>query len=66
VDVHGTGFPPENAWIGGMSGAALWTLVESPIVKWRLAGIISEFNQSFELLYAVRADPIRPDGTLIH
>ncbi len=65
VDILGKGLPPKNNWLGGLSGAPLWTLQEKPVVKWSLGGIISEYSQDFELLYATRPDPIMPDGTLV-
>ena len=65
VDILGKGLPPKNNWLGGLSGAPLWTLQEKPIVKWSLGGIISEYSQDFELLYATRPDRIMPDGTLV-
>jgi hypothetical protein len=55
--------PPMNAWLGGMSGAPGWTLTR---VAWRLAGVLYEYSQDYELFYFRRADAIRPDGTLIH
>ena len=31
---------------------------------WRLGGVMTAFNASFEIFYATRADFILPDGTL--
>jgi Trypsin-like peptidase domain len=55
--------PPLNAWLGGMSGAPGWALTQ---VGWRLAGVLYEYSQDYELFYFRRADVIRPDGSLVH
>lgn len=57
-------FPPKQS-LAGLSGAPLWTLVENPILSWRLAGIVSEFNENFELLDVRRPNRINPDGTFL-
>jgi hypothetical protein len=54
--------PPRNAWLGGMSGAPGWTLTQ---VGWRLAGVLYEYSQDYEIFYFRRADVISPDGTLV-
>jgi len=64
VDIFGTGLPPERQWLGGLSGAPLWTLVETKIFSWRLAGVIYEYSTEFEILYARRSDRLKPDGRL--
>jgi hypothetical protein len=60
-DILGHGLPPKNAWLGGISGAPGWTLTS---VGWRLAGIIYEFSQDYELFYMRRPESIRADGTI--
>lgn len=55
--------PPMNAGLGGMSGAPGWTLTQ---VGWRLAGVLYEYSQDYELFYFRTADSIRPDGSLVH
>lgn len=66
IDLFGSGFPPENEWLGGISGAPLWMVTQSPVVMaWQLAGVVVEFNQAFELLTARRPTFICEDGTLI-
>jgi hypothetical protein len=40
VDILGLGLPPRNQWLGGLSGAPLWTLTENHLFAWRLGGII--------------------------
>jgi hypothetical protein len=61
----GSGIPPMNLALDGVSGAPLWTLVDKPIVGWRLAGVIVEYTPPFEILVARRADCIRGDGHLV-
>ncbi len=65
IDTLGLGLPPTNEFLGGMSGAALWTVVQnkSGLMSWRLGGVIYQWSTKFELLYARRADALRPDGT---
>lgn len=53
---------PQN--LGGLSGAPLWTLVQTHIFSWRLGGIIYEFSEQFELLYARRPDCLLSDGRI--
>ena len=51
--------------IGGVSGAPMVTIVDSAgLHYWRLGGVMTGFNASFEIFYATRADFILPDGTL--
>ncbi len=65
VDMFGTGLPPEKQWLGGLSGAPFWTLVETAIFSWRLGGVIYEYNSEFEILYARRLDRLGPDGCVL-
>ena len=60
--LSGLDAPPMNAALGGMSGAPGWTLTQ---VGWRLAGVLYEYSQDYELFYCRRADRIRPDGSLV-
>ena len=53
---------PQN--LGGLSGAPLWTLVQTNIFSWRLGGIIYQFSPDFELLYARRPDCLLADGRI--
>lgn len=65
VDKMGRPTAPPGYDIGGVSGAPLVTMVDSPgLHYWRLGGVVTEFNQNFEIFYATRADLIRPDGTI--
>jgi hypothetical protein len=66
VDILGTGLPPEGEWLGGLSGAPLWALVETELFSWRLAGVIYEYNSNFEILFARRPDCLKLDGGLLH
>lgn len=64
VDMFGTGLPPEKQWLGGLSGAPLWTLVQTDIFSWRLGGVIYQYSSEFEILYARRSGCIARDGHL--
>ena len=68
VDMFGTGIPPVGQWLGGLSGAPLWTLVEASVFSWRLGGVLYEFGPEswpeFEILYARRPDCLLADGRL--
>jgi hypothetical protein len=65
VDKRGRPTAPEGYDIGGVSGAPLVTIVDSANLHyWQLGGVMTEFNASFEIFYATRADFILPDGTL--
>lgn len=64
VDMFGTGEPPQGQWLGGLSGTPLWTLVQTTVFSWRLAGIVCEFNTEYELLLARRPDVILSNGKL--
>jgi len=65
VDVLGLGLPRYPQQLGGLSGAALWTLTQNDYFAWRLGGVVVEFGAAFELLRARRPDCIRRDGSLI-
>lgn len=51
-------------WLGGLSGAPLWTLVEGDVFWWRLAGVLVEYSTELDLLIARRPDAILRDGRL--
>ena len=52
---------PPNQWLGGMSGAPGWALTQ---LGWRLAGVLYEYSQDFELFYFRPASYILGDGHL--
>ena len=65
LDMEGNDSRGQDVDLGGISGAPMWALTQSPqVLAWRLAGIIIQFNPSFEILIARRPDCIRADGTL--
>ena len=65
MDKPGRPPSPEVYEIGGVSGGPLVTMVDSAnLCYWRLGGVMTAFNTSFEIFYATRADFILPDGTL--
>jgi hypothetical protein len=65
VDKPGQPTAPEGYDIGGVSGGPLVTMVDSAnLCYWRLGGVMTAFNRSFEIFYATRADFILPEGTL--
>lgn len=64
-DPLGIGASLTNEALGGLSGAPLWTLGGNDgFFGWRLAGVISSFNEGWELLKAKHAAYILRDGTL--
>jgi len=65
VNMFGNETLPERQYLGGLSGAPLWTLVQTEIFSWRLGGIIYEFSTDYELLYARRPDCISTDGHIL-
>jgi hypothetical protein len=67
IDILGIGLPPPSRHIGGMSGGPVAAVVNSKsgLFSWAIAGVIYEGHQSFDIIQAMRADLIRPDGTLI-
>jgi len=54
---------PNGPW-GGASGGPVFALVQNRVMSWRLAGIISEFSESFEILIAHGLLSLLPDGRL--
>lgn len=65
VNIFGTEPLPERQYLGGLSGAPLWTLVQTEIFSWRLGGIIYEFSTNYELLYARRPDCLLANGKIL-
>ena len=67
IDILGIGLPPPSRDIGGMSGGPVAAVVTSTsgIFSWAISGVIYEGHQSFDIIQAMRADLIRPDGSLI-
>lgn len=55
---------PPNQNLRSLSGTPLWTLVENPIISWRLAGIVQQLNEGYEILYAIRPNRIKLNGKL--
>lgn len=64
INIFGDSELPYPQNLGGLSGAPLWTQVQTKIFSWRLAGIIYEFSPAFELLYARRPDCLLADGRI--
>lgn len=65
VDKPGRATAPTGYDLGGVSGAPLVTIVDSPgLHYWRLGGVMTEYSTTFEIFYATRADFILPDGRL--
>ena len=61
----GAGLPRGNQFLGGLSGAPLWAVVErAGVTTWRLGGVISSFNEGWKLLKAKHAACILADGRL--
>ncbi len=65
LETFGAGLPRGNQFLGGLSGAPLWAVVEhAEATTWRLGGVISSFNEGWELLKAKHAAGILADGRL--
>ena len=65
LETFGMDLSRERQFLGGLSGAPLWTVVErAGAVTWRLGGVISSFNEGWELLKAKHAAGILADGRL--
>jgi hypothetical protein len=50
---------------GGVSGSPLFAVVQNGVVSWRLAGVVTEFGSTFEILYASSLSRVRPDGSIL-
>src|SRR6266481_8528671 len=57
--------PPQvgEPW-GGVSGGPVFAVVQNSVVSWRLAGVATEFNSTFEILFASPLSRVQPDGTI--
>jgi hypothetical protein len=66
MDLLGTGLPPTNMDIGGMSGGPIALHMNTPmgLTCWFLSAVISEGHQAYDIIHAARADWINDDGTL--
>jgi hypothetical protein len=65
VDILEKGLPPDGLDLAGMSGGPVAILQENAgIVSWAISGIIYESHQTLEITKAVRADVVKPDGTV--
>jgi hypothetical protein len=66
VDVLGVGHPGPNLDIGGTSGGPIAGVQKTPsgLLLWFISGVIVEGHQSFDIIYAARADLINEDGTI--
>jgi hypothetical protein len=67
IDTLGTGLPEQGYDLGGMSGGPMLVPdYKNGVWGWRLGGVISEAksNADYEIITAVRAHHILPDGHL--
>lgn len=51
---------------GGVSGAPLFAVVQNGVVSWRLAGVVTEFESTFEILYASSFSRVGSDGSIAY
>lgn len=66
VDTLGHGLPPEDFDFRGMSGGPVLAVVETNVVSWSLAGVISEGTSLLGgILFADLATCIQADGTIL-
>lgn len=66
LDTLGHGLPPEDFDFGGMSGGPLLAILETGIVSWGLAGVITDgLRLAGGMLYGARATCIQEDGTIV-
>ena len=49
---------------GGVSGSPLFAVVQNGVVSWRLAGVVTEFGSTFEILHASSLSRVHPDGSI--
>ncbi len=57
--------PPElGAPWGGISGAPLFAVVQNGVVSWRLAGVVTDFQETYEILRASSLSRVCPDGSI--
>lgn len=67
IDPLGRGLPPENLWLGGMSGCplfALWQSSATGLSHLELAGIGLEFNEAFGIARFAPIAIVADDGTI--
>jgi hypothetical protein len=50
---------------GGVSGAPLFAVVQNGVISWRLAGVVTEFGSTFEMVYASSLSRVRSDGSIL-
>jgi len=65
-DFLGTGKPPKNYSLGGLSGAPVVLLEQGDVLSWRLCGIVTDQNEVFDqdVVLAGRADYIGVSGEI--
>lgn len=49
---------------GGVSGAPLLAVVHNGVLSWRLAGVVTEFGSTLEILYASAFSRVHSDGSI--
>jgi hypothetical protein len=64
IKEEGVEWPTEGESWGGVSGGPVFALVVNHVYSWRLAGVATEFNSTFELLYAASLRHVSPDGSM--
>lgn len=65
VDFLGSGYPPANYEIGGLSGAPVFVLVSAKgILHIEVVGLVAEWHASLELLRVNLLAPITPAGSI--
>jgi hypothetical protein len=65
VDTLGHGLPAEDFEFGGMSGGPVMALIETGVVSWSLAGVISQGSRLMGgILIGARATCLQDNGTL--
>jgi hypothetical protein len=50
--------------LGGLSGGPVFVWRVGPVVTAEFVGIVTEYQEIYDLLYVTRADCVQPDGTL--
>lgn len=54
---------PNEPW-GGVSGAPLFMVIDTGIVSWHLVAVATEFNETFEIIYASSLSQVHADGSM--
>lgn len=57
---------PAGTTLGGMSGGPVFRLIEQPLTRLELVGIIYEYQPTFELILARPLTLIGKDGSILH